>query len=122
MAVGDVLHRRSRLLVLAKEGRIEPGDLVAADLGALTGRGEEGAAVVPRAAVVRRGVQRDEAGQVGVLTPQAVQRPGPDRRAHELEAAGVHLHERLRVIRQVGVHAVDETEVVGVPGQVGEDL
>ncbi len=66
------------------------------------------------------GLSVTKPGQIGVLAAQAVERPGADRRPHELEAAGVHLQERLRVVRQVGVHAVDDAQVVGVLGQLGK--
>ena len=39
---------------------------------------------------------------------------------HELEAARVQLHGGLRMVRQVGVHAVEQAQVVGVLGQVRE--
>ena len=122
VAVPEIPHRRPRLFILAQHRGVKPGNLVAADLGPLANCGQEGAAVVPRPAVVRRRVQRDEAGQVGVLAPQAVERPGTDRRAHELEAAAMHLREGLRVIRQVGVHAADDAQLVGLLGQQGKHL
>ena len=34
----------------------------------------------------------------------------------------MHLDERLRVVRQVGVHAAEQAQLVGVPGHFGEQL
>ena len=55
----EVAERGARLLVDAEQRRIEAGDLVRPDLGGLADRGQEGAAIVARAAVARRRVQRD---------------------------------------------------------------
>ena len=80
---------------------------------------QEGAAVVDRAAEVRRRVDRDVAGQILVLGAQAVQQPGPHRRPRERgeRRAGVQLNHRLRVGRRVGVQAAEEAELVDVLGR-----
>src|SRR6478752_2003802 len=49
---------------------------------------------------------------IGVVRPQAVNGPGPQARPLELEGAGVQVLERLRVGRDVRVHAVDEAQLV----------
>jgi hypothetical protein len=61
-------------------------------------------------------------GRFLILRAQAVQRPGTERGTHELEAARVHLQERLRVSRQVGVHRAEEAQVVGVPGDLRKEF
>lgn len=75
---------------------------------------KKGAAVVLRAAVVRRGIQGDEARQVFILRAETVKRPRAERGPHELEAAGVHLGKGLCVVRQIGMHRVDDAQVVRV--------
>lgn len=85
---------------------------------ALIGRGEEGAAVVLRAAVGGRRIDGDEAGQVLVLRAKAVEGPRAEGRSNKLGNAGVHLDEGLRVARLIALHAAQQAEFVGVLGDV----
>ena len=94
------------VLDVAEPGRRRRADLVA-DPRPLVDRRQEGAAVVLRAAVAGDRLDGDEAGQVLVLGPQAVERPGPQRGPDELRAARVHHQVGLRVRGEVGVHAPD---------------
>ena len=66
----------------AARERASPAALPAdADPRPLVDGGQERAAVVLGAAVGRRRIQRDEARQVPVGRPEAVERPRPERRA-----------------------------------------
>ena len=65
---------------------------------------------------------RDEAGEVLVLGAQAVERPRPQRRPDELRVARVHHQVGLRMGGQVGVHAPDHAELVGMAGDLGKEL
>ncbi len=88
----------------------------------LVGGGEEGAAVVLRAAEAGGGIDRDEAGEILIRRSQSVEHPRAHRRADEGGAAGMELDGRLRVGGVVGVHAVDHAHFIGVLGNVGEEL
>ena len=110
----DVLHRRPRRGVLLQKRRIQVRKLRSTDLRALTNRRQKRAAIVLRAAVVRRRVQRDKTRQIVILRAQPVKRPRPHRRPHKLKTARVHLHERLRMIRQIRVRRVDDAKVIRV--------
>ncbi len=68
---------------------LEVGAAVA-DPGALEGGRQEGRAVVLGAAVVERGGETDEAGEVVVLAAESVERPGAEAGACEDPGAGVH--------------------------------
>ena len=61
-------------------------------------------------------------GRFSFSVPRPYSTHAPSDRPRELEDAGVHLEERLRVVRQVGLHAVDDAEVVGVLGDFGEQV
>ena len=87
---------------------------------ALEGRGEEGAAVVLRAAQRDGRGDGEIAGQVLVLRAKAVECPRAERGAHEARAAGVKLHEGLGVVRNVRVHAAQEAHFIGVLGDLRE--
>ena len=76
---------------------LDDGHDLVADPRALVDRRQERAAVVLRAAVASDRLDGDEAGKVLVLGSQAVERPGPQRRPHELGDARVHHQVRLRV-------------------------
>ena len=93
-----------------------------ANLGSLIKRRQKSAAVILRAADVVRRTERNKAGQVLVFGTQTVQYPRTHRRANKLKAAGMQLQKALRMSRYGGVHAVKQTEVVGVPGQVREQF
>jgi hypothetical protein len=71
---------------------------------------------------LQRRADGDEAGQVLVLGAQAVEGPGAHRWPFELKDARVHLQESLRVGWHVGVHAAEETKLVGLFGKFGEQL
>ncbi len=68
------------------------------------------------------GAHRDEAGEVLVLGPQAVQDPGPDARPGLHRVAAVHQHQRRLVIGHLGVHRADDGDVVDVLSRAGENL
>ncbi len=110
-----------RVLDVADPG-LGDGLALVADAGRLAGRRQEGAAVVLRPAVAPGRLDGDEAGQVVVLGPEAVERPRPQRGPDELRAAGVQHQIGLRMGRQVGVHAADDAQLVGMRGDLGEQL
>src|SRR5262249_32619309 len=101
---------------------VAAGPSAGADLRPLANRRQKGSAVVDWPAVIDRWIQRDESGQVLVLRAEAVKRPRAERWAEKLENASVHLHERLRVIRLVAVHRIDEAHLVGVLGEIRKQL
>ena len=116
-------------LNLRAERRVEVADfgagdraIIGADARALVDRGEKRGAVVLRTAGSRWRRERDEAGQVLVLAAEAVERPRAERRPDELERAGVHLQERLRMRGQVGLHRAQQAELVGMLRDVREEL
>ena len=74
------------------------------------------------AAVAPGRLDRDEAGQVVALGPEAVERPRPERGPDELRAARVQHQVGFRVGREVGLHAADDAQLVGVRGDLGEQL
>ena len=92
------------------------------DGGALIESGEEGAAVILGPAHAGRGREADKAGKILILGSQAVEDPRSHGGSHELETSGVQLHKGLWVSGDVAVHAVEEAEVIGVPGEVGEEF
>ena len=112
--VADVRHGVLRL----------PAALAAADLDghALEGGGQERAPIVLRAPLVPGGIQRHEAGEVLVLGTEPVEGPRPHGWAHELEAAGVELGGGLGVGGDVGVHAAQEAQVVGLLADLRQEL
>ena len=89
---------------------------------ALVDGGQEGVAVVPRPAVARRRADRDEAGQVLVLGAQAVEHPRAHRRPDVGRRPAVQEQRRRAVRDALGVHRVDEAEVVDVPVDLGEEV
>ena len=91
-----------------------------AEHGALVGGGEEGGSVVAWSAFVGGGIHGDEGGQVFVVAAQAVADPGTHRRADQVGGAGVEEEGGGTVGNALGVHAVDETEIIDVPGDFGE--
>ena len=93
--------------------------LHAVDLGSLVRGRQKRAAVALRAA---GRIDRDESRQLGVLGSQPVQRPGAHRRALKAERAGVHLDYGLRMHADVGVHAIEQAQIVGMLGQVRKDI
>ena len=78
--------------------------------------------VVRRAAVGLWRVDGDEARQIFVRGSQAVQNPRAEAGAGELKDAAVHLQKRLRVVGQVGVHAVEHAQLVGMLGDFGKQF
>src|SRR2546430_733140 len=82
--------------------------------GAVITSRHEGGAIVDRAAEVRRRVDRDVAGQVVVLGPQAIEQPRPHRRPGDLGLgrAGVQLDHRLRMRRRIGVQPANEAKLI----------
>ena len=83
--------------------------------------GEEGVAVVPRAAVARRRTDRHEAGEVLVLRPEPVKHPRSHRRPDRVRGPAMEEKRRRPVRHPLGVHRVDEAEVVGMPADLGEE-
>ena len=106
---------------IADAGLVDRRALLA-DAGGLVRGREEGVGVILRAAQVARRADGDEAGQVLIFGAQAVEQPGADAGASEAELAGVQHEARLRVVRHVGVHAVDKAHVVGMLGDFREQL
>jgi hypothetical protein len=68
-----------------------------------------------------RGIDGDESGEVFVFGAETVERPGTERGANELSGAGVELGKGLRMGWEIGGHRVDDAEVVGMFGDVGEE-
>lgn len=99
-------------------GGLVDGGVKVADGGTLVNGGHEGTAVVLRTANAGGGLDGYEAGNVLVFRAESVTHPGSHAGAHELEAACMQLNEALGMDGDVGVHAVDETEAVGMPGEV----
>ena len=120
--IRDVFQWRPRLLIFAEQRRIERRNLVAANACSLADRRQKRAAVVAGSTIVGRRVDRDKTRQVLVLCAEAVQSPGSDRWPHKLKTSGMHLREGLRVIWQVGMHAVNHAQVVGLAGEVRKDF
>ena len=127
---GEVaVHRLDQVELLALElmppTRLEVRQIAGVvDARALEVGRQEGAAVVHRPAEVRRRVDGDVAGQVLVLRAEAVEQPRAHARPRQrgVGAAGVQLHDRLRVGRRVGVQAAEPAELVGVPGDVRQQF
>jgi hypothetical protein len=70
--VTNILERRTWLFVLAEQGGVKAGDLIAADLGSLTDRGQKAAAIVAGAAVIGRRIDGDKPRQLLVFRAQTV--------------------------------------------------
>ena len=68
------------------------------------------------------GTQNDIAGQVLVLGAETVGQPRPHRRMAREPAAAVHHEQRRLVKRHIGVHRLDDAQIVGVACEVAEDL
>ena len=101
-------------------GNIEHRVALGAALHALVdGRQEAGAERILAAVGLRAaGDQHDEAGQVLVLGAQAVGDPRAHRRAARPRRAGEDQQLGRGVVELVGVHRVDEAQLVGHLGQV----
>ena len=93
-----------------------------ADGGALIDCGHEGATVVLSAAYPGGRLDGDEAGQILVLGAESVAHPSSHAWAHELEASRVELDKALGMDGGVCVHAVEQTELVGVLGEMGKEF
>ena len=117
------LHRRGELVVGEEGDRgVLHRDVGRADRRPLIDGRQERAGVVLHAAVGTRRGDRDEAGQVAVLGPQPVRDPRPERRSDEAGGPRVQPQGGLSVGAALGVHAVDDAQVVHVPGDVREQL
>jgi hypothetical protein len=88
---------------------------------ALVRRGKEARAPAHRSLGLGRG-DHDEAGEVPVLAPEAVEQPGAEAGPRKGLFAGVHLAVRARVADIVGDARADHAEVVGAAGQVRQEL
>ena len=73
----------------------------------------------PDTAVRRQG---DQGGEVLVFRAQTVDRPGSQARPHAGEVAGVHQHLGDLMHRTLRLHRADHAELVGVRGQLREQL
>ena len=91
---------------------------------ALIGRRQIAAAPGRRAALesAARIGQHDERRQVAVLAPQAISHPTADARPAHQDAAGVHLIDRLRMIHAVAVQAADHAQLVGMFGDLRQEV
>ena len=94
------------------------------ELHPLVHRGEEARAPVGGAAggAVRPGVEDHEGGEVARFAPQAVRHPRSHARPAELRRAGVHEDLRRGVVEGIGVHGLQDRDVVGDAGEVREQL
>ncbi len=108
-AVGDVLDAGLR-------GR----NAAATDRCALKHGGQESVAVVARPAVAEARADGDKAGQVFVFRTQSVHHPGAHARTDEAGGAGVQEEGGRSMRHALGVHAVQEAEVVDVLVDVRE--
>lgn len=103
------------------DGGLGSGESGAADAGALMDGWEEGVRVVARSAFAGGGHDGDEAGEVFVFGAQAVGDPAPHGGADEVGGAGVEEEGGGAVGHALGVHGVDEAEVVDVLGNMGKE-
>src|SRR2546423_1053788 len=75
---------------------------------------------------VRRAIDRattvigedDEARQIFVFAAQTVSDPTPDARMTGEDAARIHLKERRAVSRSLGIHRANQSQIVGVFGDM----
>ena len=93
-----------------------------ADGRAAVVRGQECAAPVVQAAVGERGANGDEGRQVFVFRAKPVADPRAHARSHEVVRAGVQLEQRAAVGGVGAVRAVDETDVIDMPCDIGKQL
>ena len=91
---------------------------VHADGGAVVDRGQEGARVGRGA----RGIETDESGQILIFRSESVTDPRTEAGPFAEPVAGVELEEGLGMDPGVGVHAVEEAELVGVFGRLGHEF
>ena len=113
-ADGVVLDVRDQLLDLA---------VPAVDVGALEDAGQERRLPVLRLGDREpAGAHHDEARQVLVLRPQAVEHPRADARPRLPRLAAVHQHQRRLMIGDVGVHRADHADLVDHLGGVREQV
>ena len=56
------------------------------------------------------------------ILPWTVNRRSEMNRLDELGVSGVHLHKGLGVVRQVGVHAIDDAKIIGMLAHFGKEL
>ena len=95
----------------------------AAERDAAVHRRQESAAVVAGAAAGSLGAgQHHEAGEIGRLAAQSIQRPRAEAGPAELLRAGVHHDLGGGVIDRLGLHRADQADVVGDLGGVRQDL
>lgn len=96
---------------------VEHRVLAAAELHALVLRGQEAAPPEPRVerlvALAGPRQQHDECRQVGVVRPEPVREPGPDRGTAGLLRSRLHERHGGVVIDRLGVHRLDEAQLVG---------
>ena len=106
------------------EVRDQPVDVgvVRVDRHALVLAGQERARPELRADHGQAGAEDHERRQVPVLRAEAVGGPRPQARPRRLLVARVHHQQPRLVVRLVGVHRPDHAQVVGVAGQIREQL
>ena len=85
-------------------------------------RRQEGGPPVVHAPMGERRADGEKAWQVFILGAQAVVHPGPHPRPHKGVAAGVELQRRPAVGGIGAMHAMQETDVVDMPGHMREEL
>jgi hypothetical protein len=93
------------------------------DEGALEGAGEK--AGLPILGILDRhsaGAHGDEAGQVFVLSAEAVEHPGTEARPGLHAIAAIHEHEGRLVVGHLCVHRTDHGDVIGMGGGFGEEV
>ena len=100
------------------------GWIFGVEVGALEGGGEEAVAevVFSGAGEAPGVVDGDEGGEVAVIRAEGVGGPGAEGGEAFHGEAGVHEVFSLGVGGGLGVEGVDEAEVVGVPGEVGDEV
>ena len=71
---------------------------------------------------MRGRAEGDQAGEVLVLGSKAVEHPRAHRGPGKLEDPRVQLEKRLGMVREVGLHAIDDAEGVGMLGDLGKQV
>ena len=125
------LPHQVELLPLVARGDLRVGDVAnhllgieigVVDVHSLEDAGEEAVAPELRPDHRLAGAEHHEAGQVLVVGPQSVREPRPHRGACRLRLARVHHQQRGFVVRQVGVHRPDDTQLVDLLRDVRKQL
>ena len=90
--------------------------------GSLHGGRQEAAAIVAGPAVAGRGGDGHKAGQVVALAAQAILHPGTHAGSYLRGGAGVQKQGCGTVRHPLGVHGMDEAQVIHAPVEVGEQF